>query len=96
MKKPVLKIKIYFPGSVLEGEFDFDAVVKLKDKYLKYLETGKKPGMVLFNENEKKFAIINFERVCAIEIEKTLIFMDEFSNKRWDRIIDIEAHNVKE
>ncbi|WP_292459810.1 hypothetical protein [Methanothermococcus sp.] len=89
MKKPVLHVRIHYPGSVLEGEFDFDAVVKLKDKYMKYLETGKGYGLMIFNENEKKFAIINFENICAIEVEKTLIFMDEYE-KKWGRIIDIK------
>lgn len=88
MKKPVLNIKIYYPGSVLEGEFDFDAVVKLKDKYLKYLETGKGHGMMIYNENSKKFAIINFDNICAIEVEKTLIFMDEYE-KKWNNAMQI-------
>ncbi|AEH07313.1 hypothetical protein Metok_1348 [Methanothermococcus okinawensis IH1] len=88
MKKPVLHVKIHYPGSVLEGDFDFDAVVKLKDKYLKFFETGKGHGMLLFNENEKKFAIINFKNICAIEVEKTLIFMDEYE-KKWKSVASI-------
>jgi hypothetical protein len=88
MKKPTLYVRIHYPGSVLEGEFDFDAVVKLKDKYMKYLETGKGYGLMIFNENKKKFAIINFENICAIEVEKTLIFMDEYE-KKWGQITDI-------
>jgi len=85
LKKPTLHIRIHYPGSILEGDFDFDAVVKLKDKYLKYLETGKGFGTIIFNENTKNFAIINFKNICAIEIEKTLIFMDEYE-KKWKQV----------
>ncbi|MCS3901918.1 hypothetical protein [Methanococcus voltae] len=84
-KRPSLYIKIHYPGSVLEGDFDFEAVVNLKDKYLKYLDTGKHKGTVLFNEDTKKFVIVNFKEVCAIEVDKTLIFMDEYE-REWDKV----------
>lgn len=84
-KKPTLRVKIHYPGSILEGEFDFDIVVKLKDKYMKYLETGKGFGMIIFNEEKKRFAVVNFEKICAIEVEKTLIFMDEYERK-WEHV----------
>ena len=58
------------------------------------METGKGHGTIIFNENEKKFAIINFDNICAIEIEKTLIFMDEYE-RRWDRMLDVEISNLK-
>jgi hypothetical protein len=84
-KKPTLYIRIHYPGSILEGEYDFDSVVKLKNKYIKYLDTGKGTGTLIFNEDKKNFAVINFQQVCAIEVDKTLIFMDEYE-REWDSV----------
>jgi hypothetical protein len=84
-KRPTLYIKIHYPGSILEGEYDYEAVVKLKNKYIKYLETGKGTGTLLFNEDKKNFAVVNFQQVCAIEVDKTLMFMDEFE-REWDKV----------
>ena len=74
MKKPTLYVRIHYPGSVLEGEFDFDAVVKLKDKYMKYIETGKGYGLMIFNENKKKLIVIGdgveFEKIKKIGVRQ--------------------------
>lgn len=87
-KRPTLYIRIHYPGSIVEGEYDFEAVVKLKNKYIKYLETGKGTGTLLFNEDKRNFAVISFQQICAIEVDKTLIFMDEFE-REWDKVYKI-------
>jgi len=87
-KRPTLYIKIHYPGSILEGEYDYEAVVKLKNKYIKYLETGKGTGTLLFNEDKRNFAVIGFQQICAIEVDKTLIFMDEFE-REWDKVYKV-------
>jgi len=87
-KRPTLYVRIHYPGSIIEGEYDFESIVKLKNKYIKYLETGKGTGTLIFNEDKKNFAIVSFQQVCAIEVDKTLIFMDEFE-KEWDSLYRI-------
>ncbi|AEF96847.1 hypothetical protein [Methanotorris igneus] len=61
-KSATLHVKVYYPGVVLERDFDFDVVAKLKEKYLRYLDTGRANGAILYNHEQKKFAIIDLKK----------------------------------
>jgi hypothetical protein len=54
-----LYVKVYFEGNAIEGEYDFDAVTHLKNGILKYLWTGKKDPIIIWNVESKSFAIID-------------------------------------
>ena len=77
-----LYVKVYFEGNVVEGEYDFDAVTHLKNGILKYLWTGKKDPVIIWNMESKSFAIIDPSKVCAVEIQGSLMFLDDIPEKK--------------
>ncbi|WP_423792644.1 hypothetical protein ACPB8Q_00075 [Methanocaldococcus indicus] len=82
-KHDILYVKIYLDGGcVLEGYYDFDAVTLLKNSLLKYLWTGKRDAVIIWNIKEKKFSIINLDKVSGIEVVGSLMFLDDIPEKK--------------
>ncbi|ADG12986.1 hypothetical protein [Methanocaldococcus infernus] len=79
-----LFVRIHFEGNSFEGEFDFDAVVNLKNLLLKYLWTGKRDPIFVWNMEKKYFSIIDPAKICAIEVEGSLMFLDDIPEKRME------------
>ncbi|HII59834.1 TPA: hypothetical protein HA335_04570 [Methanocaldococcus jannaschii] len=77
-----LYVKIYFEGNAIEGEYDFDAVTHLKNGILKYLWTGKKDPIIIWNMDNKSFTIIDPSKICAVEVQGSLMFLDDIPEKK--------------
>ncbi len=85
-----LYLKIYFDGGeILEGFYDFDSITLLKNSFLKYLWTGKKDAVIVWNIEEKKFSIINLDKVASIYVEGSLMFLDDIPEKRMGSLREI-------
>ncbi|CAB3287155.1 conserved protein of unknown function [Methanocaldococcus lauensis] len=77
-----LYLIVYFEGSnKLEGEFDFDSVTRLKDTIMKYLWTGKKDPIIIWNTDTKSFAIIDPSKVCCVEVYGSLMILDDIPDR---------------
>ncbi|ENN95652.1 hypothetical protein J422_06678 [Methanocaldococcus villosus KIN24-T80] len=79
-----LHVRIFFDGSYIEGEFDIDAVIYLKNSLYKYIWTGKKDAILVWNIDEKKFLVLNPEKICGIEVIGSLMFVDDIPDKKID------------
>ncbi|WP_457612761.1 hypothetical protein [Methanocaldococcus sp.] len=77
-----LHVKIHFEGNAIEGDYDFDAVIHLKNGILKYLWTGKRDPIIIWNMEDKSFAIVDPSKVCAVEIKGSLMFLDDIPEKK--------------